>query len=233
MAIEHAATASDLDVRRDRQWEAFVLLHLADANDECEVDIGIDHRALGIVSTRYGPTPELREFGANKVLAIFARAGSGLRRLGRADEAESRWASASPSLRRRILASIWRCSTIHARVYSLPRAGLPRDAVAHRLIGGATVDETRALTWRCKSATPTAAARASAAAERPSAMIASPTSVPSRSTDTPCRRVVVAAAGCSPSMVKAPLKYTCSLLSEMVLTASLLRQTYQHVHSEL
>lgn len=73
-AVEQAAAASGLDVRRDRQWEAFVRLRLADANDECEVDIGIDYRALGIVSTRYGPTLELRELGANKVLAIFARA---------------------------------------------------------------------------------------------------------------------------------------------------------------
>lgn len=73
-AVEQAAAASGLDVRRDRQWEAFVRLRVADANDECEVDIGIDYRALGIVSTRYGPTLELRELGANKVLAIFARA---------------------------------------------------------------------------------------------------------------------------------------------------------------
>lgn len=49
----------------------------ADRDDECEVDIGIDYRALGVVSTRYGPTRELRELAANKVLAIFAARSPG------------------------------------------------------------------------------------------------------------------------------------------------------------
>lgn len=73
-AVERVAAAQGLEVRRDRQWDAFVRLRLADSDDECEVDIGIDYRALGVVRTRYGPTLELRELGANKVLAIFARA---------------------------------------------------------------------------------------------------------------------------------------------------------------
>jgi hypothetical protein len=38
------------------------------------VDLAIDCRALEPVETRYGPALDLRELGANKVLAVFARA---------------------------------------------------------------------------------------------------------------------------------------------------------------
>lgn len=72
-AVERAVTAQRIDVTRARQWEAFVRLRVVDADEECEVDIGIDYRALGVVRTPYGPTLELPELGANKVLAIFAR----------------------------------------------------------------------------------------------------------------------------------------------------------------
>lgn len=73
-ALEQAAKADGLEVHRDRQWDAFVRFRIRGAYDECEVDLGIDYRALGVVRTRYGPTLELLELGANKVLAIFSRA---------------------------------------------------------------------------------------------------------------------------------------------------------------
>lgn len=72
-AVERALTAQRMTVTRVREWNTFVRLHVADAGEDCEVDIGIDYRALGVVATRYGPTLELPELGANKVLAIFAR----------------------------------------------------------------------------------------------------------------------------------------------------------------
>jgi hypothetical protein len=69
--FEQAATRQGLEVRRDRQWEAFIRFRVSDGIDETELDLGIDYRALDPVQTRYGPALELRELGANKVLAIF------------------------------------------------------------------------------------------------------------------------------------------------------------------
>jgi hypothetical protein len=45
-----------------------------DGDEDCEVDVGIDYRALDSMPTRYGPALDLRELGADKVLAIFGRA---------------------------------------------------------------------------------------------------------------------------------------------------------------
>ncbi|MBA2317499.1 MAG: nucleotidyl transferase AbiEii/AbiGii toxin family protein, partial [Euzebyales bacterium] len=73
-ALEHAAKRQGLEIKRDRQWQAFVRFRVSGQGDECEVDLGIDYRALDAVQTRYGPALELRELGANKVLAVFARA---------------------------------------------------------------------------------------------------------------------------------------------------------------
>lgn len=72
-AVEQALTAQGVTVTRIREWDTFVRLRVEGADDECEVDIGIDYRALGVTSTQYGPTLELPELSANKVLAIFAR----------------------------------------------------------------------------------------------------------------------------------------------------------------
>ena len=73
-AFERAVVAEGFDVSRDRQSSSFIRLRVASEGEECEVDLGIDYRALDPVSTRYGPALELRELGANKVLAIFGRA---------------------------------------------------------------------------------------------------------------------------------------------------------------
>ncbi len=73
-AFEQAAKTAGLEVDRKRQAETFVRFAVRDGNDECEVDLGIDYRALDSVPTRYGPALDLRELGADKVLAIFGRA---------------------------------------------------------------------------------------------------------------------------------------------------------------
>lgn len=73
-ALEQACTAHGLTVHREREAEAFVGLAVEDAEDACEVDIAVDYRALDPVPTRYSPALDLRELGANKVLAIFDRA---------------------------------------------------------------------------------------------------------------------------------------------------------------
>jgi hypothetical protein len=73
-ALERACAEHDVAVRREREAEAFVRLSVSDGTDDCEVDIAIDYRALDPVPTSYGPALDLRELGANKVLAIFDRA---------------------------------------------------------------------------------------------------------------------------------------------------------------
>lgn len=73
-AFEQAAKRDGLEVVRSRQAATFVRFEIRDGDDECEVDLGIDYRALASVSTRYGPALDLRELGADKVLAIFGRA---------------------------------------------------------------------------------------------------------------------------------------------------------------
>ena len=45
-------------------------------DQRCEIDVAIDYRALPSVHTRYGPALDLRELGANKVLAVFDRAAA-------------------------------------------------------------------------------------------------------------------------------------------------------------
>jgi hypothetical protein len=73
-AFEDAAKAGGLEVRRTRQAETFVRFEVRDGEEDCEVDLGIDYRALESVPTRYGPALDVRELGADKVLAIFGRA---------------------------------------------------------------------------------------------------------------------------------------------------------------
>lgn len=73
-AFEEAAKAAGLEVRRLRQAATFVRFDVRDRGDDCEVDVGIDYRALESVPTRYGPALDVRELGADKVLAIFGRA---------------------------------------------------------------------------------------------------------------------------------------------------------------
>lgn len=73
-ALERTCIAEGLEVRREREADAFVRLTVQDAQDGCEVDIAIDYRALGPVATRHGLALDLRELGANKVLAVFDRA---------------------------------------------------------------------------------------------------------------------------------------------------------------
>ena len=73
-AFEDAAKTAGLEVRRKRQAETFVRFAVRDGDEDCEVDVGIDYRALDSVPTRYGPALDLRELGADKVLAIFGRA---------------------------------------------------------------------------------------------------------------------------------------------------------------
>lgn len=73
-ALERACVRNGLTARREREAGAFVRLSVADTQEACKVDIAIDDRALDPVPTRYGPTLDPRELGANKVLAIFDRA---------------------------------------------------------------------------------------------------------------------------------------------------------------
>lgn len=61
-AFERACRDHGFDVRRERDADAFIRLTVEDGTDTCEVD------------TRLGPACDLRELGANKVLAIFDRA---------------------------------------------------------------------------------------------------------------------------------------------------------------
>lgn len=73
-AFERSAGRHRLAVQRERQGPSFIRLRVSDERGECEVDLAIDYRALEPVQTRYGPAFDLRELGANKVLAVFARA---------------------------------------------------------------------------------------------------------------------------------------------------------------
>lgn len=72
-AVERAAASRGLQIQRDREGPAFVRFRISDQHDETELDLGIDYRALAPAQTRYGPALDLRELGANKVLAIFDR----------------------------------------------------------------------------------------------------------------------------------------------------------------
>lgn len=73
-AVQRAAGQQGLRIGRERDTETFVRFGISDGEERCELDLAIDYRALPPVSTRYGPTLDLRELGANKVLAIFDRA---------------------------------------------------------------------------------------------------------------------------------------------------------------
>jgi hypothetical protein len=73
-AFEATAASQGLSVQRERQGESFVRFSVSDGRDQCELDLAIDYRALEPVETSYGPAFDLRELGANKVLAIFDRA---------------------------------------------------------------------------------------------------------------------------------------------------------------
>jgi hypothetical protein len=73
-AFERAALRQGLVVQQERSEPSFVRLSVSDGREQSEVDLAMDYRALEPVDTRYGPALDLRELGANKVLAIFARA---------------------------------------------------------------------------------------------------------------------------------------------------------------
>lgn len=73
-AVERTAAAQGLGIDRERDTETFVRFGISDGDDRSELDLAIDYRALPPVGTRYGPALDLRELGANKVLAIFDRA---------------------------------------------------------------------------------------------------------------------------------------------------------------
>lgn len=73
-AVERAAEAQGLRIDRERDTETFVRFGISDGEGRSELDLAIDYRALPPVDTRYGPALDLRELGANKVLAIFDRA---------------------------------------------------------------------------------------------------------------------------------------------------------------
>lgn len=73
-AFQAAGRQQGLTIERQRQSESFIRFGVSDGHDQCELDLAIDYRALEPVATRYGPAFDLRELGANKVLAIFARA---------------------------------------------------------------------------------------------------------------------------------------------------------------
>ena len=73
-AVERAGGAQGLLIDRERDTQTFVRFGISDGEDRSELDLAIDYRALPPVATRYGPALDLRELGANKVLAIFDRA---------------------------------------------------------------------------------------------------------------------------------------------------------------
>lgn len=72
-AVERAAAVLGLLIERDRDAPTFVRFRISDRDEESELDLGIDYLALAPAQTRYGPALDLRELGANKVLAIFDR----------------------------------------------------------------------------------------------------------------------------------------------------------------
>lgn len=72
-AIDRACSTRGLTVRQERQTETFARLSISDGSDSCEIDVAIDYRAVEPVQTRFGPAMDLRELGANKVLAVFDR----------------------------------------------------------------------------------------------------------------------------------------------------------------
>ena len=72
--MERAGGTQGLLINRERDTQTFVRFGISDGEDRSELDLAIDYRALPPVSTRYGPALDLRELGANKVLAIFDRA---------------------------------------------------------------------------------------------------------------------------------------------------------------
>lgn len=73
-AVEQACVGQGRTVQRERDGETFVGLTVAGEQESCEIDMAMDYRALDPVETRYGPAMDLRELGANKILAIFDRA---------------------------------------------------------------------------------------------------------------------------------------------------------------
>lgn len=73
-AFERGANRQSLTIQRERQGPSFIRFSVSGEREQCEVDLAIDYRALEPVETRYGPALDLRELGANKVLAVFARA---------------------------------------------------------------------------------------------------------------------------------------------------------------
>lgn len=73
-AIDRVAADHGLAVTRLADVEQFIRLAITDSTHTTEVDLTVDYRALDPVDTPLGPTLDLKELGANKVLAIFDRA---------------------------------------------------------------------------------------------------------------------------------------------------------------
>jgi Nucleotidyl transferase AbiEii toxin, Type IV TA system len=73
-ALERALDSAALDHRRQRDLSTFVRIEVSDGDDQCEIDLAIDYRALPAEPSDYGPTLAVRELAANKVLALFDRA---------------------------------------------------------------------------------------------------------------------------------------------------------------
>jgi predicted nucleotidyltransferase component of viral defense system len=73
-ALERALENAGLDHSRQRDLSTFVRIEVSDGEEQCEVDLAIDFRALPAEPSRYGPTLALEELAANKVLALFDRA---------------------------------------------------------------------------------------------------------------------------------------------------------------
>lgn len=144
-AVQRAAVGRGLQIQRDRAGTAFVRFRINDQHDETELDLGIDYRALEPAETRYGPALDLRELGANKVLAIFDRSEPrdfiDLAALSERFELEELIALAwqkDPGLDLAVL------DTFMARVRTLPRADFEHDDPAHEQLLRAVDD------WRSR-----------------------------------------------------------------------------------
>ncbi len=73
-AVERVATAQGFKVRALRSGHGFVRFEVRDGQDFCLVDLARDARIRQQERSEVGPVLALEELGADKVLALFARA---------------------------------------------------------------------------------------------------------------------------------------------------------------
>ncbi|MBA2529732.1 MAG: nucleotidyl transferase AbiEii/AbiGii toxin family protein, partial [Euzebyales bacterium] len=73
-AVEGAAAAEGLEVQVTQSGHGFVRLEIRAGRELCQVDLAHDARIRQQERSEVGPVLALEELGADKVLALFARA---------------------------------------------------------------------------------------------------------------------------------------------------------------